>query len=294
MMLVENNKINVPTDVLRAFVAVCEFRSLTKAAQLLQLTQQGVTEKIKKLETIIGRRMIDRDLSGINLTRRGSEVLKSAKDMLSLHDELVSEIGPERQLRVVTLGVPNLFAARMLPSIVTEIRARVPNVELQICCDNCPNLLRMLRLGYLDAAFVYGEAADMAEAMCTWTERIGWVKSRSLVAQADRPIPLISSPNVLKVDRIAIEALKRSRQPYRIVFSADDFTARLAAAAAGLGYMPLTMRLVPSYLGVEEQKLPPLGRFMVGIFVSDAFRTKDPQPLVAALEAIAKPAPNLA
>ena len=37
-MFAEDIKTNLPTDLLRTLVTVCEFRSFTKAAQLLQLT----------------------------------------------------------------------------------------------------------------------------------------------------------------------------------------------------------------------------------------------------------------
>mgnify|MGYP003694728899 CR=1 FL=1 len=42
-MFAESIKTNLPTELLRTLVTVCEFRSVTKAAQLLQLTQPAVT-----------------------------------------------------------------------------------------------------------------------------------------------------------------------------------------------------------------------------------------------------------
>jgi DNA-binding transcriptional LysR family regulator len=94
------------------------------------------------------------------------------------------------------------------------------------------------------------------------------------------------------VDQIATEALKRNNRRYQIVFSAADFGARFAAVAAGLGYMPLTRRLVPTNLVFEEQALPPLGTFMVGIFVREEFKTKGIAPLVSALADVARPGAN--
>jgi DNA-binding transcriptional LysR family regulator len=146
----------------------------------------------------------------------------------------------------------------------------------------------MLRLGYLDIAFAYGEVQDMADALGSWVEEIGWVRASGFAAP-DGPVPLISSPNVLRVDQIATDALKRSKRPYQIVFSAVDFGARFAAVAAGLGYLPLTRRLVPPNLVIEEDTLPPLGNFMVGIFVREDFNVTDVRPLVAALVAVARP-----
>ncbi len=287
-MFAERIKTNLPTELLRTLVTVCEFRSVTKAAQLLQLTQPAVLQQIRKLEIIIGSDIIDRKLAGINLTETGSEILKSAQRLLSINDKIILECGSQTGLQIVRLGVPNLFAKSVLPKIVEEIRQKAPRAQLQICCDNSPNVLRMLRLGYLDIAFAYGEAQDMADALGSWVEEIGWVRASDFAAP-DGPVPLISSPNVLRVDQIATDALKRNKRPYQIVFSAVDFGARFAAVAAGLGYLPLTRRLVPPNLVIEEDTLPPLGNFMVGIFVREDFNVTDVRPLVAALVAVARP-----
>jgi DNA-binding transcriptional LysR family regulator len=290
-MFAESIKTNVPTDLLRTLVTVCEFRSFTKAAQLLQLTQPAVIQQIRKLEIIIGSEIIDRRLSGINLTESGLEILKSAQRLLSINDQIVFESGNDIGLQIIRLGVPNLFARSVLPKIVAEIRSQAPSAQLQICCDNSPNVLRMLRLGYLDIAFAYGDANDMADAMGSWVEQIGWVRASNLVMPPDDAVPLISSPNVLRVDQIATEVLKRNNRRYQIVFSAVDFGARFAAVAAGLGYMPLTRRLVPPNLVIEDHALPPLGDFMVGIFVREEFKVKGLRSLIAALKEAASPGP---
>ncbi|MGZ3351631.1 MAG: LysR family transcriptional regulator, partial [Xanthobacteraceae bacterium] len=92
-MFAESIKTNLPTELLRTLVTVCEFRSVTKAAQLLQLTQPAVLQQIRKLEIIIGSDIIDRKLAGINLTETGSEILKSAQRLLSINDKIILECG---------------------------------------------------------------------------------------------------------------------------------------------------------------------------------------------------------
>jgi DNA-binding transcriptional LysR family regulator len=292
-MFVDNIKTNVPTELLRTLVAVCELGSFTKAAQLLQLTEPGVSQQIKKLEIIIGREIIDRGLSGINLTQSGTEVLKSAQRLLSINDQIVlqcTEVGSS----IIRLGVPNLFARNLLPEIVKQIRSSAPGVQMQICCDNSPNLLRMLRLGYLDVTISYADPKDLPDAQRSWGEKLGWVHAANLALGDADPVPLISSPSVLQVDRVATEALKRCKRRYRIAFSAADFGARFAAVAAGLGYMPLTQRLAPPELVVDEKALPALGHLMVGIFVRRGFEMKGLHAFVGALEMVASPGATVA
>jgi DNA-binding transcriptional LysR family regulator len=292
-MIGENLKANVPTDLLRTLVTVCELGNVTKAAQVLQLTEPAVSKQIKKLELIIGSSIIDRSLSGITLTRDGLEILRSAQRMLSINDQIIFECGDDVGVRAIRVGVPSLLATNLLPGIVKEIRAKAPDAQLQICCDNSPYLLRIFRLGYLDIVFVYCDAKDAADAACVWTEEIGWVRAPDFAVDPDEPVPLVGSPNVLRVDQIAIEALKRSKRSYHVVFSAIDFGARLAAVAAGLGYLPLTRRLIPPTFEIDDGTLPPLGSFKVGIFVRKEFDKKYVRSLVEALEAVARPGPHV-
>ena len=117
-MFAEDIKTNLPTDLLRTLVTVCEFRSFTKAAQLLQLTDPVVIQQIEKLELIVGSKIIDRKLAGINLTESGREILRSAQRLLSINDKIIFECGGELSLPIIRLGVPNLFARSVLPKIV--------------------------------------------------------------------------------------------------------------------------------------------------------------------------------
>ena len=56
------DKINIPTDLLRTFVAICELGSFTKAAHRFNLTQPAVSAHMRRLETIIGADLIVKTL----------------------------------------------------------------------------------------------------------------------------------------------------------------------------------------------------------------------------------------
>src|SRR5689334_22584585 len=69
----------VSTDLLRTFIAICEFGSFTKAARLFGLTQPAVSAQVKKLEGLVGASLISRDAPGISITARGAEILTLAR-----------------------------------------------------------------------------------------------------------------------------------------------------------------------------------------------------------------------
>src|SRR5215475_3574196 len=111
---------NIPTDLLRTFVAICELGSFTKAAHLFDLTQPAVSAHMRRLEAIIGADLIEKSMSGVTLTECGTEVLRHARRMLSVNDQIVSGGGLQPQPNVIRLGIPNLYTPNKLGRILTE------------------------------------------------------------------------------------------------------------------------------------------------------------------------------
>ena len=276
-----SDKINIPTDLLRTFVAIYQLGSFTKAAHLFELTQPAVSAHMKKLESLIGTDLIERNLAGVNLTARGEEVLKYARRILSINDQIVSSAGQQRMLPVIRLGIPNIFAAFKLKRILTECPGTVGNSRLQVCCDYSPGLLRSIRSGYLDLAILMSDEAEVGNPLRSWSEDLVWVRAPDFVFDPDRAVPLVSSPNVLLPDRIAMDTLEQANQPYEIVFTAFDSLARRAGAMAALGYLPLPRPLVPDGLVIERPgMLPALPPVTIGIIARDELDTANLTPLI--------------
>jgi hypothetical protein len=103
-------------------------------------------------------------------------------------------------------------------------------------------------------------------------------------------VPLVTSPNLLPVDRIALAALEAAKIRYEVVFTAFDSMARRAAVAAGLGYCPTTRPTASAMapLVIEETAgvLPELPNVMNGILTRDDLDTKALAPVIAAFEAV--------
>jgi DNA-binding transcriptional LysR family regulator len=282
-------RVNLPTDLLRTFVAIYELGSFTRAAHLFELTQPAVSAQMRRLESLIGTDLIEKNLSGVNLTEAGEEVLRYARRILSINDQIVNYGGPQPQ-QVIRLGIPNLFASSKLRRILTECRDEKSNTRLQVCCDHSNGLLKSAQSGYLDLVFTLGEEAEMKHALTSWQEPLVWVRAREFKHPQGSAVPLVSSPNVLLPDRMAMDALDRAGQRYEIVFTAFDMNARRAAVAAGLGYIPILRRLVPGDLQVEEAGvLPDLPSITLGIVGREDLDTAELAPLISAFESAVRP-----
>ncbi|WP_216897259.1 LysR family transcriptional regulator [Nocardia alni] len=89
----------------RAFMAAVEEGQFGHAADVLGITQQGVSKRIAKLESQLGVRLFDRVPTGIAVTAAGMRVLPRARSLLSAADDMVAAARPEpRPLRVAIMG----------------------------------------------------------------------------------------------------------------------------------------------------------------------------------------------
>ena len=79
----------IPTDLLRTFVAICEVGSFTKVAHLFGLTQPAVSSHMRRLESMVGGDLLQKSLSGVSLTEYGVEVLRQARRILAINDQIV-------------------------------------------------------------------------------------------------------------------------------------------------------------------------------------------------------------
>jgi len=129
---------------LRTFVAICELGSFTKAAHLFELTQPAVSAHMRRLESMIGADLIEKSLSGVTLTECGAEVLRYARRMLAINDQIVSGGGLQSHALVIRLGIPNLYAPTVLGRILEERKPLAANSACRsvaiiraACCAAC-------------------------------------------------------------------------------------------------------------------------------------------------------------
>ena len=237
---------------------------------------------------MVGGDLLQKSLSGVTLTDYGVEVLRQARRILAINDQIVGGVGLQPSTQAVRIGIPNLYADK-LAGILRECGRAADPARVQVRCDHSSGLLRSIRAGHIDLAFVLGSEEEMNGALAAWPEPVAWVRAPDFSLQPGAAVPLVSSPNLLPPDRIAMAALEAANRRYEVVFTAFDTRARRAAAEAGLGYCPTprtaAMAIVP--LVIEEAGvLPELPNVMKGIVARDDLDTKALAPVIAAFEAV--------
>jgi DNA-binding transcriptional LysR family regulator len=78
--------------LIRAFVHVCDFGSITGAAPELGYSQPGLSQRIQTLERILGKRLLIRGPQGVRPTTAGNAVLPYARMLLAIADTMRDDL----------------------------------------------------------------------------------------------------------------------------------------------------------------------------------------------------------
>ncbi|HEX2658838.1 MAG TPA: LysR substrate-binding domain-containing protein [Polyangia bacterium] len=120
--------------LLRAFVAVAEELHFGRAARRLHLSQPPLSMQIRRLESDLGTRLFERDRRGVVLTPPGEALLGRARHLLAEAARAKTEVA--RIASGVAGAFPLAYTAaathRLLPRMVPLMRARMPDVRLEL------------------------------------------------------------------------------------------------------------------------------------------------------------------
>jgi DNA-binding transcriptional LysR family regulator len=262
---------NIPTDLLRTLVAVVDFRSFTKAAAHLGVTQPAVSAQIKRLEFLLGDELFDRSVQGISLMPHGEMLVSYARRLLSINDQIVrlGKSGPQPEL-VIRIGTPSDFVASVLPNTLARMRERRPDLRFVVRTNFYEPLLRDLRAGELDLLVALSREPPH-DARHFWAHEVVWVHSSATRIDPDRPVPLVSYGEGCVYHRLAVSALKAAGLDWEDVFTGPSIVSLAGAVTAGLGVMALTRKRATE-LGMtiwEDCPLPRLPDLYGGVYLRE-------------------------
>lgn len=162
---------DLSTRQLRAFLALAEQRSFTRAAQQVHLSQPAFSALIRMLEESLDARLFDRSTRSVELTAEGRLFEASARQLLGDFAAAVGHLRDHLQLRTgrVSLAALPSLAAGWLPAILAEYKAQWPGVELNLhdsLSDDCIDLLRGGRVEFALASAGAQTAGLQTEVLC--------------------------------------------------------------------------------------------------------------------------------
>lgn len=127
-------------------------RSFTKAAQNLYISQPSLSARIRKIEEIIGEPLFDRSTTPLQLTEVGKVYIEAAEEITQIEQRVENYINDLAGLKTgnLAVGASTLFAAYVVPSLITQFNQKFPDVHIQLIEGNTAELEEMLGSNALD------------------------------------------------------------------------------------------------------------------------------------------------
>ncbi|MFV0632782.1 LysR family transcriptional regulator [Demequina sp.] len=144
-------------DALRALTLVARHLSMSAAAEVLGVSQQAVSLRIRALERDLGIRLLARSARGSRLTEAGEKVAAEAAVLLAASDTFVDAVEhlSAQRTGLLRIGASLTIAEHLLPGWIAAWRA-LPHVEstAQVTAANSRTVTQDVRGGNLDLGFI--------------------------------------------------------------------------------------------------------------------------------------------
>nr|WP_213763849.1 LysR family transcriptional regulator [Caballeronia sp. dw_19] len=148
---------------IRAFVAVAREGSLTRAAQLLHLTQPAVSLQLKSFQDQLNLRLLARSPRGLTLTTDGLKLLPYAENILHAIGDFEAAAGNMLTVLSGTVSIGTILNPQTirLGAILQHMASHYPEVRTRLRHAMTGQVLDQIRSGTLDAGFYLGMPGDI-------------------------------------------------------------------------------------------------------------------------------------
>ncbi|MDP1420476.1 selenium metabolism-associated LysR family transcriptional regulator [Peribacillus simplex] len=146
-------------DPLKVFVTVIEQKNFSRAGDILNLSQPGVSLHIRNLENELGTKLIYRSPKQVQITEPGKILYRHAKQMLNHYETAKREINEFNNVvsGTMKIGASFTIGEYYLPKVLAEFAAQYPMVDIQIIISNSNEVIQGIRSNKLDIGLIEGE-----------------------------------------------------------------------------------------------------------------------------------------
>ncbi|OVZ55403.1 LysR family transcriptional regulator [Pigmentiphaga sp. NML080357] len=282
----------------RAFLAIGELGSLTRAALFLNSNQSLLSRQLNALERECGTRLFVRTGRGVELSDVGQRIFPQVRALLADAEQLENEIREQARDASgrVTLGTLPSIGHHLVGQLFTEVRARYPGVSLKVLEGSSGQVEEWLADARVDIGILYrygGTLPEHEQCLATVDSYLIGPAGDRLTAQEEVPfrslheLPFIlpSAPNGL---RTALDSMARQEHiTLAPVIEADSLPLQASLVARERLYTVLPLHAVWTEVAngdVQAARIvdPPFQRTVALVFA----KTKGPGKAVSAIAAL--------
>lgn len=173
------------TNVLKTFIAVCEYSGFSAAAKELGYTQSTVSSQIKQLEKELDVRLFDRYYHKINLTEKGVLVLQQARNILKAQAKMLDSLNSAESIEgEIRLSMSSSVCSRYFKNDFLRFHHQYPEIKVEITENGTEQMFDKLRKNETDLVFTLDRHIyDSDFIICAEQE-----EQVHFIATADNPV----------------------------------------------------------------------------------------------------------
>lgn len=142
--------------VLRYFLTVVREQSITKASEVLHITQPTLSRQLAQMEEEVGVKLFDRGTRKITLTNEGLLLRRRAEEILQLVDKTEKElIEQEEQVEgKITIGCGEIASVQLLPDLFDTFHEKYPRVKFDLYTATADHVKDQMDRGLVDVGLL--------------------------------------------------------------------------------------------------------------------------------------------
>ena len=150
--------------VLKYFLTVADEGNITRAADILHVTQPTLSRQLMELEDELGTALLIRGKRSVTLTDEGFLFKQQAEMIVELSDKLEHTFKDQKDVvcGTIRIGASEAVGCRALAAYMKEFREKYPDVQFDLYNGMADNIKEMLERGLLDLGLVL-EPVDTAK-----------------------------------------------------------------------------------------------------------------------------------
>ncbi|WP_394557819.1 LysR family transcriptional regulator [Priestia aryabhattai] len=204
--------------VLRYFLTVAREGNITKATDVLHVTQPTLSRQLKDLEQELGKKLFIRSSHSIILTDEGMLLRNRAEEIVNMVDKLEAEFSSMEETigGDIYIGGGETEAMKHIARVAKDVQVRYPNIRYHLYSGNEEDITERLDKGLLDFGILIQPADISKYNYLNIPAKDVW----GVVMRKDSPLALkesIQAADLLNVPLIC------SRQAMKQTFSKNEF-----------------------------------------------------------------------
>lgn len=242
--------------VLRYFLAVVREESITRAAEILHITQPTLSRQLTQMEEEIGVKLFFRGNRKITLTNEGILLRRRAEEIIELIDKTEKELVEQEELidGMVSIGCGELAAVQLLPELFECFSNKYPLVQYDLYTANADQIKERMDRGLTDIGLLL-EPIDIEKYEFI---RLGIKEKWVVLMRPDDPLAKKDSVTAKDLEGLPIIMARRasvqselaswfgdSYKNLNILFTSNMSTNAAIMVQRGLGYALVVEGAVP-------------------------------------------------